>query len=128
MKIDDILELLNEELPLLKFHYKNWRNDKNPRVVAFDRKYPGRIGEKRYGEREDILGWNLNYYKNSEEARKNIDDINDFSTLLSKNKLEKYKRIAYFFPEVTALLRRYKKDKIVGMKKMSDDGLWKKEF
>jgi hypothetical protein len=119
--------LLLEDIPLVKFYYKNWKNDKYPEVMAFDTEYPGREGQKSYGERKDLLGWNLNYYKNKKEASDSINDINDFADLLSKNKEEKYKRIKYFFPEQSSLLRRYKKNSIKFLRVKDKDGLWKRK-
>lgn len=116
---------LKEELVNSKFYYTNWKHNKFPNVKILDFKYPGRIGEKNYGKREDILGWNLNYYDNKEEAEKIIDDIDTFARMVSNNNLEKYKRIKYFFPEQSALLRRYKKSNIKYVKE-KDGILWKK--
>jgi hypothetical protein len=126
MTIDEVITLL-EDIPLVKFHYKNYKNDKNPEVLAFDNAYKGRKGQKNYGEREDLLGWNLNYYKNKKEAEDTIRDIDDFASLLSKNKEEKYKRIKYFFPDQAKLIRRYQKNAIKFLRIKDKDGLWKKE-
>lgn len=121
------ISILLEDIPLVKFYYKEYKHDKFPEVLAFDKEYKGRKGQKSYGERRDLLGWNLNYYKNKKEAMNTIRDIDDFATLLSKDKEEKYKRIKYFFPEQSALLRRYKKNSIKFLRKKDTDGLWKSE-
>ena len=118
---------LLEDLPVVKFYYKDHKNDKYPEVIAFDTAYKGRKGQKTYGEREDILGWNLNYYSNKKEAIESINDINDFASLLTNDKEEKYKRIKNFFSPQAKLLRRYKKNSIRFLRVKDKDGLWKKE-
>lgn len=117
---------LLEDIPTIKFLYKNYKNDKFPEVMAFDTEYKGRKGQKSYGERKDVLGWNLNYYKNRKEAEDTIKDINDFADLLSKNKEEKYKRIKKLFPDQHKLLRRYIKNAMKFIRIKDKDGLWKK--
>lgn len=116
---------LTEELQYIKFAYKNYKNDKRPKVKVLDYKYKGIPGQKTYGERDDLLGWNLNYIKNKKMAIKAIDDIDSFARALSANKEEKYRRIKYFFPEQAKLIRRYMRDHIKGMK-VKDGILWKK--
>jgi hypothetical protein len=126
MKLEDVITLL-EELPTAKFYYKEYKHDKIPEVLVFDTKYKGRKGQKSYGEREDVLGWNLNYYKNRKEAEDTIKDIDDFASLFSKNKEEKYRRIKYFFKPQSDLLRRYKKEAMKFIRIKDKDGLWKKK-
>ena len=115
-----------EELDIIKFYYKGWNGDKYPEVIVFDDKYPGKRGEKSYGEREDVLGWNLNYYGNKEEAIESINDINDFASLLSDNKEDRYKRVKKLFKDQAKLIRRYKKSGIKFMRKKSREGNWEK--
>ena len=116
MKLKELLSDLNEGLLYVKFKYDNYREDPRPRVKVLDFKYPGIEGQKTYGQREDLLGWNLNYFSNKKEARKAIDDIADFASLLAANKLEMYKRIKSFYPEQAKFIRRYNKTYIKGMK------------
>lgn len=120
----DIKEI-NEALEYVKFHYSNWHNDKRPRVKALDFKYPGQEGQDTYGQRDDILGWNINYFKNKKYAKKAIDEIDSFARLLAANKLEKYKRIKHFFPEQAKYIRRYMRKHVKGLKR-KDNGLWRK--
>ncbi len=118
-------EIINEDLNYVKFAYENWKNDPRPRVKALDVTYPGQPGQKTYGQRDDILGWNLNYFSNPKYARKAIDDITSFAKLLSANKQEMYRRISYFFPEQAKFIRRYMRKYIKGLKK-KDGWLWRK--
>lgn len=130
MKLREILNdiennNLSEDLAYVKFKYSNFKNDPTPRVKALDFTYPGQEGQSTYGERDDILGWNLNYYSNPKEAEKTIDDIESFAKLLGADKEEKYKRIKHLFPEQAKLIRRYMRKHTKGLK-MYDNGLWKK--
>lgn len=109
-------ERLNEELAYVKFKYANYKNDPTPKVKVLDFEYPGRPGQSTYGQREDLLGWNINYFKNKRYARKAIDDIESFAKLLSANKDEVYKRIKYFYPEQAQYIRRYMRKHINGLK------------
>jgi len=113
---------LYETLELVKFHYSNYKNDKRPRVKVLDFEYPGQAGQKTYGKRRDLLGWNINYFSNKKYARKAIDDIDTFARLLSANNKEKYKRIKYFYPKQAEFIRRYMRKHIKGMKRK--DGWW----
>jgi|GEM_PF-2761965 len=112
---------LSEELEYIKFNYKNYHNDKNPKVKVLDFNYKGKAGQNTYGKRKDILGWNINYVeggKNSKkEAIRAIDEINDFAELLGTNNKEKYARIVTMFPQVAEYLRRYMKQHISGVKR-----------
>jgi len=120
-----IRELLDEGLTYVKFKYSNYNQDPVPRVKVLDYKYPGQEGQKTYGQREDMLGWNLNYFKNKKYAKQAIDDIADFASLLSANKLEMYRRVKAFFPEQAKLMRRYQRAYVKGLK--SKRGiLWRK--
>lgn len=110
------LKKVNEALAYVKFKYDNYKEDPKPRVKVLDFKYPGQEGQKTYGQRDDVLGWNLNYYTNKKEAKRAIDDIADFASLLAANKLEMYRRIRAFFPEQAKLIRRYNRDYIKGAK------------
>jgi len=116
---------LNEALELVKFHYSNYKHDKNPRVKVLDFEYPGRPGQKTYGKRKDLLGWNLNYFKNPEQAIKSIDVIDSFARLMAATKKERYERIRLFFPEAYKYLRRYQRKYIKGLKR-KDGAFWKK--
>lgn len=109
-------EVLNEGLTYVKFKYDNYHEDPRPRVKVLDYKYPGRPEQKTYGKREDLLGWNLNYFKNRKDAKQAIDDITDFASLLSANKLEMYNRIKSFYPEQAKYIRRYQRNYIKGLK------------
>jgi hypothetical protein len=122
---------LNEALELVKFYYKNHSKNtpesKRPRVKVLDYKYPGRPGQKTYGQREDLLGWNVSYFTNSKYASRAVDEIDSFARLLGANRNdEKYSRIKYFFPEQAKFLRRYMRKHIDGLRRKSENGLWKK--
>jgi len=106
MKFQELYEeiTLNEDAVLVKFKYDNFKQDPNPKVKVLDFEYPGQKGQKSYGKRSDVLGFNVNYYENKKYAMRAIDEIDSFARLLSANKEEKYKRIKYFFPDALPLL------------------------
>jgi len=117
MKLDDLIESkLYEDLKLIKFKYSNYKHDKRPKVKVLDFNYPGIVGQSTYGTRRDILGFNLNYFKNPRYASRAIDEIDREATALSTNKEEKYRRIKHFFPEAIKFLRRYNKEYISNLK------------
>jgi hypothetical protein len=121
---------LNEALELVKFSYanhsKNTAASKRPRVKVLDYKYPGQPHQKTYGQRRDLLGWNINYYSNKRYARRAIDEIDSFARLLGAENKEKYSRVKYFFPEQAKLLRRYMRKHITNLKRRNVIGLWSK--
>lgn len=118
MKLKEILSdsSLNERLLYVKFKYDNFKQDPRPRVKVLDFEYPGQEDQKTYGQRKDLLGWNINYFSNKKQAREAIDDIADFARLLAANKLEMYKRIRDLFPEQAKYLRRYNRNFMQGIK------------
>lgn len=117
----EVEKYYTEELEYVKFKYKNYKNDKTPQVKVLDFEYPGIEGQKTYGQRGDILGWNVNYVEGGKDAKKEaiagIDDIADFTELLGGNSREKYERIVTMFPQAAEFLRRYMKQHIVGAKR-----------
>jgi hypothetical protein len=121
---------LEEALELIKFSYSNHSKDtaasKRPRVKVLDYSYPGRKGQKTYGKRSDLLGWNLNYFSNKRYARRAIDEIDSFARLLGAHNEEKYSRVKYFFPEQAKFLRRYMKKHVSSLKRRTIFGLWRK--
>lgn len=122
MKIRKLLE----ELAYIKFKYSNYKEDPIPKAKILDFKYPGISGQKTYGQRNDLLGWNLNYFNNRKYAEKAIDDITSFAKMLSANKEEMYKRIKHFYPEQAKYIRRYNRKYIKGLKQKIN-GLWRKK-
>jgi hypothetical protein len=116
MKLKDVLELY-EDLQLVKFKYSNYKNDPNPKVKVLDYEYPGIKGQKTYGTRKDLLGFNINYFKNPKYAKRAIDEIDGFARMLSADKKEKYSRLKYFYPEVTKFVRRYNREHISNLKR-----------
>jgi hypothetical protein len=117
MKLKELLENnLYEDLNLVKFKYSNYKEDPSPKVKVLDFEYPGQKGQKTYGKRKDLLGFNLNYFKNKRYAARAIDEIDGFARLLSANKKEKYQRLKYFYPEVTKFIRRYQRQYINNIK------------
>ncbi|MFW6226037.1 MAG: hypothetical protein ACOC3V_03690, partial [bacterium] len=91
--------------------------DPTPKVKVLDYEYPGQKGQKTYGQRKDLLGFNINYFKNKKYARKAIDEIDGFARMLSANKQERYKRLKYFYPEVVEFIRRYNKEHVKNLKR-----------
>lgn len=109
---------LTEELELIKFKYPS-KNCKKPKVIVLDAEYPGRVGEKNYGKRLDVLGLNLKYAPSHERKRmqKALSEIDLFSDFLGADKKEKYLRLKTFAPEyILPYIRRYKKDKMKNVK------------
>lgn len=118
MKLHEILEnKIYEDLQLVKFKYANFKKDPTPRVKVLDYEYPGRPGQKTYGQRKDLLGFNINYFKNPRYASRAIDEIDGFARMLSADKKEKYERLKYFYPEVLKFVRRYNRDHISNIKR-----------
>jgi len=121
---------INEALELVKFAYGNHSKDtaasKRPRVKVLDYRYPGQPHQKTYGQRKDLLGWNINYFSNKRYARRAIDEIDSFARLLDAGDKEKYSRVKYFFPEQAKFLRRYMRKRISNIKRKGAIGLWKK--
>lgn len=121
MKLKQIIkEKLYENLQLVKFKYANFKNDPTPKVKVLDFEYLGKAGQKNYGKRKDLLGFNINYFKNPNYAKQSIDKIDNFARMLSADKNEKYKRLIYFYPEVLKHIRRYNREHI---KKLKTKGL-----
>lgn len=117
---------LKEGLELIKFHYKGKNSHiKIPSVKLLDPEYPGIKGQKNYGKRKDLLGWSLSHVINKKEAIKAIDDISDFTSLLSNSSKDAYTRIKEFYPEQSKFLRRFMRDGIKGLKRKEPNGLWK---
>lgn len=117
MKFKDIMDNhLYENLQLVKFKYDNYKDDPSPKVKVLDFEYPGIKGQKTYGSRKDLLGFNLHYFKNGRYAERAIDEIDGFARMLSANKKEKYKRLKYFYPEVLKFIRRYNRKHIKDIK------------
>lgn len=117
MKLEYLLEnKLYENLNLVKFKYTNYKEDPTPKVKVLDFEYPGQKGQKTYGQRKDLLGFNLNYFKNSRYASRAIDEIDSFARMLSANKKEKWTRLKYFYPEVVEFIRRYNREHIKNIK------------
>jgi len=117
---------LNEDLAYIKFRYSNAKHDKRPQVQVLDMDYPGIKGQKTYGQRSDVLGWNINYVDNKQEAKKAIDDITTFAKMLSANRHEMYKRIKYFYPEQSKFIRRYMKDHMHNIRQKNNVRRWKR--
>ena len=117
MKLSYIIEnKLYENLQLVKFKYANYKQDPHPKVKVLDFEYKGQKHQKNYGERKDLFGFNLNYFKNKKYASRAIDEIDSFARMLSADKQEKYRRLAYFYPEVLKHIRRYNREHITGLK------------
>ncbi len=107
---------LSESLKYIRFRYDNYQNDPRPKVKLLDATYPGIRGQSTFGKRRDLLGWNVNYFRNRRYARRAIDEIESFASLLSANKDEKYRRIKHFFPEQAQFIRIYNKQYIRSLK------------
>lgn len=116
-------ELLNEELPLIQFKYTNTKNDKYPKVKVLDFNYKGIKGQKTYGQRHDVLGFNHNYFRDKKKDGQAIDDIHSFAEFLKADNKEKYKRIKDFYPDALKYIRRYKKSNIKELK-IKKGALW----
>jgi|WetSurMetagenome_2_1015567.scaffolds.fasta_scaffold30098_6 hypothetical protein len=116
---------LKEALQTIRFKYGNYKKDPMPEVKVLDTEYPGKAGQKTYGQRKDVLGWNVNQFENKEEAKTSIDEIDSFARLIGASKKEKYERIKMFFPEQAKYLRRYIQEHIKGLR-VKENGLWRR--
>lgn len=124
-------KILNESFPRYTLSYKGTRkdyeiNDKNPYILAIDRKY--NVDDNG----ESILGINLNYYNGSvEKLIKKVNDADNeagfrgFETKLNVKKFlnkndkfdeyeenmrkKRYKNLIDNFPYLGKFIRRYKK-------------------
>lgn len=124
-------QVLNESFPKYKLTYKGTRpdyeiHDKNPFVLAIDRKY--NVDDNG----ESILGINLNYYNgNVEDLIKKVNDADNdagfkgfdtklavkkflnkkenFSEYEERKRKERYKNLINNFPYLGKFIRRYKK-------------------
>lgn len=121
------LENLLDEAQLIQFKYANFKHDPKPLVKVLDMEYPGQEGQKTYGQREDLLGYNINYFKNKKYADRAIDEIDSFARMLSANKQEVYRRIKAFFPKSLELIRRYQRKHMKDLKTKGKlkDWFWK---
>lgn len=109
---------LNEELELVKFRYPS-KHCKKPRVLVLDANYPGKVGEKKYGQRLDVLGVNIKYANPLERKKiqKALSEIDLFSDFLGADKLERYRRLKDFAPDyLLPYIRRYNKSKMKNVK------------
>jgi len=117
---------LIEDIVAVRFKYKNYKTDPRPYVMVLDPEYKGVEGQSTYGKRNDLLGWNINYFKNREEAVNTINDITTFAKMLSSNNKETYERIKKFFPAQAEYIRRYNREYILAPKVRS--GIFWKRF
>ena len=104
-------------LPLIKFDYDKPNNCKTPLVKVLDFDYKGQLGQKSYGNRSDILGFNMKNVASVKKQSKELDDLAAFSEFSGLNKKELYDRIKEFDPEIIKSIRRYNKNKIKHPKK-----------
>lgn len=122
---------LTEDLALAKFRYtskhptKGYQiHDKRPHVLVLDNDYiyngKGKVVEGQH----DILAFNLNYSKEKKLDKQAIQEITSFAHLLKKNKLDIYKRIKEWRPEVIPYIRHYKPERMTKLKK-KDGWFWK---
>lgn len=110
-------ELLDEDLPLIKFEYHGKNSTvKKPKVLVLDFNYKGRKGSKNYGKREDVLGWSLKHSSDPKFSENKIKEIcKDFDFI--NNKEEMYDTVSALYPDSIFFIRRYIKD---GMKKIKE--------
>lgn len=99
-------------LPLIKFNYEKPNHCKTPLVKVLDYDYKGQLQQKSYGERKDILGFNIKKDKDRKKHSKELDDLYAFSEYSGFNKKELYNRIKEFDPDIIKFIRRYNKSKI----------------
>ena len=107
---DIVSSKIYEDLKLVKFNYDNFKDDPSPLVKVFDDEYKGQEGQSTYGDRKDILGFNLNKFSNSDIASAHLDKIDNDISPLANNKEEKFRRLIALYPEVKEFIRRYNKE------------------
>jgi hypothetical protein len=104
--------MLNEALKRVRFSYSNYKTDPQPEVKVLDFKY---------GKDKDILGYNINYYSNKEDAAEGFDAIDDFARLINSDDKERYNRIRDFFDKSNISIRRYKRKHISDVEEVDRD-------
>lgn len=117
---DDMVDMpiLNETLSYAKFKYKSKNShDPRPKVLVLDNDYIYNGKGKVIPGQHDILAINLNYSKNKKMDKKSVDEITTFAHMIKKNKLDIYKRIKEWRPEVLPMIRHYKPENMKKLKK-----------
>lgn len=132
-KYDDMLEVpaLNEDLAYAKFRYRSKYpdkgyqiHDKHPKVLVLDNDYIYNGKGKVVPGQHDILAINLNYSKTKKIDKQAVQEITSFAHMIKKDKLDIYKRIKEWRPEIIPLIRHYKPEQMTKLKK-KDGWFWR---
>jgi hypothetical protein len=116
-------KIINEDLTTVKFLYQNHHHDpKIKHVKVLDFHYEGRPFERNYPNSDDILGIEID---DDESIENIVDNSTSFSHMLDDNLLKTYRRMRDLSPDILPYVRRYKPHFIKGLKKYTEDGLWK---
>ena len=92
---EDMSLVITESMRTAKFSYEQYKNDPNPKILILDDNYRFNGRGKEIPNQHDILGYNINYFKN-----KKIDE----------------KKIKEKYPASLRYIRHYKKSAIKNFK------------
>lgn len=112
---EDLSLIITEDMRTAKFSYDNYKNDPNPKILILDDNYRFNGRGKEIPNQHDILGYNINYVKNSKEIKK-IKEIFNAAEKAKKEKLDIYKEIKEKYPASLRYIRHYKKSAIKNFK------------
>lgn len=112
---EDLSLVITEDMRTAKFSYDNYKNDPNPKILILDDNYRFNGRGKEIPNQHDILGYNINYVKNSKEIKK-IKEIFNTAEKAKKEKLDIYKEIKEKYPASLRYIRHYKKSAIKNFK------------
>lgn len=129
---DEAVEVpLNEDLAYAKFKYRSKYpdkgyqiHDKHPKVLVLDNDYIYNGKGKIVPGQHDILAFNLNYSGEKKLDKQAVQEITSFAHLIKKDKLDIYKRIKEWRPEVIKHIRHYKPEQMTKLKK-KDGWFWR---
>jgi hypothetical protein len=99
-----------------KFSYEQYKNDPNPKILILDDNYRFNGRGKEIPNQHDILGYNINYFKNKKIDEKKIKEIYNLAEKAKKEKLDIYKEIKEKYPASLRYIRHYKKSAIKNFK------------
>ena len=88
----------------------------NTRILILDDNYRFNGRGKEVPNQHDILGYNINYFKNKKIDEKKIKEIYNLAEKAKKEKLDIYKEIKEKYPASLRYIRHYKKSAIKNFK------------
>ena len=113
---EDMSLVITESMRTAKFSYEQYKNDPNPKILILDDNYRFNGRGKEVPNQHDILGYNINYFKNKKIDEKKIKEIYNLAEKAKKEKLDIYKEIKEKYPASLRYIRHYKKSAITNFK------------